>query len=407
MGIYPMAISSNSFAFTSVIDSPAYPHPENTRDLRIDFLRGLIMVYVILVHFEYFSALSMFAWDRLGIISSAEGFVFLSGTVVGMVYKKRLEKSGLKTTSMLLWKRAFTLYRVNIYMIISIALLGLVPNVNLFEVTHWTNPWSKESFPLFPPEGASVVTYLWQALLLRIGPHQYQIIGLYVVLLTAAPAALYLLARGKIGVLLIISWSLYLFNHFLHLKITGARYEMGFPTLTWQLIFFHGMAVGYYRHVVLSYIASATNSRLFYFSLIFISAFFILAQNNQNPMFWPWGHLSLLDPETYKALHSDWFQKTTLGLGRIANNTVLFIAGYYLLTQYWKWLESALGWLFIPLGQNSLYVFTLHVYFIILVINTPLPGFDHFIVNTFLHLSVIFSIWWMVKHKILFNVIPR
>lgn len=402
-----MAISTNNFTFTPIIDSPAYPHPENGRDLRIDFLRGLIMVYVILVHFEYFSALSMFAWDRLGIVSSAEGFVFLSGTVVGMVYKKRLEKSGLKSASILLWKRAFTLYRVNIYMILSISLLSLIPIVNLFEVTHWTNPWSKESFPLFPPEGASVVTYLWQALLLRISPHQYQIIGLYVVLLAAAPAALYLLARGKVGILLIISWSLYLLNHFLHLKITGARYEMGFPTLTWQLIFFHGMAIGYYRHIVLSYIAKASSNRLFYVSLVFILGFFLLAQNNQNPLFWPWGHLNLLDHETYRIIHSYLFQKTTLGLGRILNNTVLFLAAYYLLTQYWKWFEYALGWLFIPLGQNSLYVFTLHVYFIILVSNTPLPGFESFVINTFLHLSVIFFIWWMVKREILFNVIPR
>jgi len=402
-----MITTTNTFTLGYGGNSPAYPYPEQARDLRIDFLRGLIMVYVILVHFEYFSALSMFAWDRLGIISSAEGFVFLSGTVVGMVYKKRLEKSGLKVASQLLWKRAFTLYRVNIYMIISISLLGLIPLVNTFEVTHWTNPWSKESFLLFPPEGASVLTYIWKTLLLRISPHQYQVIGLYVVLLALAPVALYLLSRNKIAILLIVSWSLYFLNHFLHLKITGARYEMGFPTLTWQLIFFHGMAIGYYRHTVLGYISSSSSKKLFYVSILFVFGFFILAQNNQNPLFWPWGHLDLLDYSTYKTLHSDWFQKTTLGLGRIINNVVLFIAAYYLLTQYWKWFEYLLGWLFIPLGQNSLYVFTLHVYFIVLVNNTPLPGFDNFHVNTLIHLSVILSIWWMVKREILFNVIPR
>ena len=402
-----MTISANSFTLDSVVDSPAYPHPENARDLRIDFLRGLIMVYVILVHFEYFSALSMFAWGRFGIVSSAEGFVFLSGTVVGMVYKKRLEKSGLKVASMLLWKRAFTLYRVNIYVIISIVLLSLIHFVNVFEVTHWTNPWSKESFPLFPPEGASLTTYIWQTILLRISPHQYQVIGLYVVLLATAPAALYLLSRNKIAILLIVSWSLYFLNDFLHLKITGARYEMAFPTLTWQLIFFHGMAIGYYRHIVLSYIASVKSQPLFYMSLVFILGFVILANNNQNPLFWPWGHLELLDYETYKTLQGDWFQKTTLGFGRLVNNVVLFIAAYYLLTQYWKWFEKALSWLLIPLGQNSLYVFTLHVFFILLVSNTPLPDFESFIVNTFLHLAVIFSIWWMVKREILFNVIPR
>jgi hypothetical protein len=34
---------------------------------------------------------------------------------------------------------------------------GLLPFVNIFEVTHWINPWSKESFLLFSREGAGIV----------------------------------------------------------------------------------------------------------------------------------------------------------------------------------------------------------------------------------------------------------
>jgi hypothetical protein len=43
--------------------------------------------------------------------------------------------------------------------------------------------------------------------------------------------------------------------------------------------------------------------------------------------------------------------------------------------------------------MSSLYVFTLHVYFIILVGNTPLFEFNSFIVNTCVYLAVVFSIW--------------
>ncbi|MEM7101464.1 MAG: OpgC domain-containing protein, partial [Pseudomonadota bacterium] len=50
---------------------------EDARDLRIDFLRGMIMLIVITVHMQYYSIFSFFVWERVGVISSAEGFVFM------------------------------------------------------------------------------------------------------------------------------------------------------------------------------------------------------------------------------------------------------------------------------------------------------------------------------------------
>lgn len=384
-----------------------YPHGDDGRDLRIDFLRGLIMVYVIIVHFEYFSLFSMFAWERLAIISSAEGFVFLSGIVVGMVYQRRLLQKGLWDATRLLWQRAFKLYRVNVYMIISIILLGLLPFVNTHEVTHWTQPWSGESFALFPPPGTDFLTYLGKILCLRIGPHQYQVIGLYVVLLAFAPLALLLLSRGQGFWLLLLSWGLYALNYWLHLRITGARFELAFPSLTWQLIFFHGMAIGYYRQQILGYLVSARGRWLFVASLLLSVAFFLLSANNERILFWPWGHLDWISQETYNRVYQYGFDKTRLGLGRIMNNAVLFIVAYVLLTRYWRRFESLIGWLLIPLGQNSLYVFTLHVYLLLLLSNTPFPGMNNFWVNTLLHLAVIMLVWGMVKRRLLFHIIPR
>jgi hypothetical protein len=384
----------------------AYPHG-NKRDLRIDFLRGTIMVYVLIVHFEYFSIFGIFAWDRLAIVSSAEGFVFLSGMVVGMVYKRRQEQHGWMDASRSLWRRAFKLYQVNVYMILGILLLGLLPFVNLFEVTHWTSPWSKESFPLFPAPGTGLTEIIWHTLLLRIGPHQYQIIGLYVVLLALAPLALYLLARGKWLWLVLLCWLLYVINTWYHLRITGARYEMAFPTLTWQLLFFHGMVIGYYREKVMGYIINPNGRWMVYLSLVLIVAFFLYGANNHGSLFWPWGHLDWIDHGTYQFIYHKFFNKTFLGLGRVLNNVVLFVVAYYLLTNYWSLLHRWFGWLFIPLGQNSLYVFTLHVLLIIIVSNTPFHEMDDFAVKSLLHLTIIMFTWLMVKRQVLFSVIPR
>lgn len=85
------------------------------------------MLVVITVHLEYFSLMAMFAWERVGLISSAEGFVALSGLVVGIVYRKKLYKDGFMPTAKKLLARSFQLYRVNIAVILSIALIGLLP----------------------------------------------------------------------------------------------------------------------------------------------------------------------------------------------------------------------------------------------------------------------------------------
>jgi fucose 4-O-acetylase-like acetyltransferase len=80
---------------------------------------------------------------------------------------------------------------------------------------------------------------------------------------------------------------------------------------------------------------------------------------------------------------------------------------YYLLTNCWELLHRWFGWLFIPLGQNSLYVFTLHVLLIIIVSNTPFHEMDNFVVKSLLHLAIIMITWVMVKRQVLFSVIPR
>ncbi|MEE9396947.1 MAG: OpgC domain-containing protein [Methylococcales bacterium] len=386
----------------------AYPHNNGGRDLRIDFLRGFIMLVVITVHMEYFSLFSMFVWERLGLVSSAEGFVGLSGIVLGIVYKKRLLREGYKCIALKLWKRSFQLYRVNLFVILSIALLGAIPFIDVHVVTHWAPVADqKDSYLLYPPPSASWIEVVKQALLLKIGPHQFQVIGLYVGLIAVAPLVLYCVHRKKTLLLLAASWSAFGINQLLHLRITGARFEFAFPSLTWQLIFINTMVVGYHHEKVLGYIAKGKNRVLFIGAGLVCLAFLFLAMNNPNRIFWPWPPLSFIDATDFGAMYFAWFQKSDLGLGRIMNNIALFIVFYYALSHYWLPINKALGWLLIPLGQASLYVFILHVYFVLLVSNTSLPEYDNFFINTAIHATTILLIWAMVKRQVLFKVIPR
>jgi hypothetical protein len=404
------AFYNNSIFVKSSADQKdrwAYP-AQDKRDLRLDFMRGLIMVYVLVVHIECYSLFSLFAWERLGIISSAEGFVFLSGLVAGLVYGKRAVSEGMRAVVRKLWKRSFQLYRVNVFVILNIALFSLIPIVNVFEVTHWWVPGHPEqSFALYPSAATPWWDIILQAAMLKIGPHQFQIIGLYVVLLAVAPAAIYALTRGYTRQLLVLSWFLYGLNAFLLLRLTSSRFELGFPLLTWQLLFYNGMAIGYHRERVLGYLVDPKNQWIFILAVSLSIGFILLGYNNPGSMFWPWRTWSFISGDAYANMYVTWFNKTTLGLGRLANNAALFVTVYVLLSRYWYLFNRAVGWLVIPLGQSSLYVFTLHVYFILLINNTPIPAQQSFFLNTLVHGGTVLTIWMMVRHKFLFGWIPR
>ncbi len=387
-----------------------YPHVTGGRDLRLDFLRGLIMLVVITVHMEYYSLLSMFAWGRVGMASSAEGFVGLSGIVLGIVYKKRLLREGYKNAAIKLWQRSFQLYRVSLFVTLSILFLGMIPLVDIFEVSHWVPIGNKgqEGYSLYPLPTDTWPEIIRQTLLLKIGPHQFQIIGLYVVLIAFSPVVLYALNKQKTFWLLTASWVVYLINTQNHFRVSGARFEWGFPSLSWQLLFVNGMVIGFHSEKVLGYITNKDNKFLIYFSAIVCLGFLFIASNDPAPVFWPWkSMLSFIDAKFFQDMYMAFFLKSLLGLGRVFNNMALFIIAYYLLTNYWSPINKTLGWLFVPLGQASLYVFFVHVYFVLLASNTPLNEYNNFYLNTVVHVTTILIIWAMVKQKILFQIIPR
>lgn len=376
--------------------------------MRIDFLRGLVMMVVIIVHLEFISLFGMFAWGRLGLISSAEGFVALSGLVAGIVYRKKAEYEGFVATAKKLVKRAFLLYRVNVTVILSIAVLGLIPFIDVYSVTHWASATGEGPvLELYPPKYAPWKQVIIQALLLEIGPHQFQVIGLYVILLAISPFVLYLLCERKTFLLLAISWSLYLISQVYPIRLTSARFEYGFPILNWQLLFINGMAAGYHRDKIAAWYRR-TNKRIFIFVAVLLSLGFVfLANNRPDPVFWPGPQFSLISPDLFYTVYHYGFRKDGLGLGRIVNNLALYVIVYLFLTYYWQICYKSLGWLLIPIGQASLYVFIVHVYVVLLVNNTPFPVQNNMLINTLIHTGAILSIWVMVKNRFLFHLIPR
>ncbi len=392
----------------------AYHDLGDERDLRIDFIRGLIMVSLVMVHIEIFSIFTFAVWERIGVISSAEGFVLISGLVIGMVYRKKVEVQGLSAVAWGVFDRSLLLYRVNLFVIISIALLGLLPFIDAHSVMTFTNRGTGEVFNLYPSMETPYHVMLAKVALLQAGPHQFQILGLYSCLLAVTPLVLWLLSKKRIGIVLGLSWILYLVNWAFPSRLTGAQFEYAFPIMSWQLLFYHGMVIGYFRREIEERVTGKLRFSVLGISSVLFVMFMFFSLNNPNPALPSWAKLSFIEPQNFYSAYNAYFQKNSLGLLRIVNYFVVLTVVYAVLTKCWEPIFRGLGWFFIPIGQASLYVFTVHI-FIILAINN-IPIFQETVLsyesaNVFLnsmgHVGSILLIWIMVKQRFLFHVIPR
>src|SRR5277367_2597685 len=73
----------------------------------LDALRGLFLVWMTLTHLP--TRLSEVVNQPFGFVSSAEGFVFLSGMLVAILYIHKAQEDGPEVRSKL-WKRALKVY---------------------------------------------------------------------------------------------------------------------------------------------------------------------------------------------------------------------------------------------------------------------------------------------------------
>jgi len=386
-----------------------------TRDLRLDFLRGFVIPLLFASHFEYFSALMFVGWERAGIVSTAEIFVILAGVVVGMVFGKKLKKDGLAAVMPSLMDRSVKLYLTNVMLILIIAGIRYLPEIDSTIITTFHSPFSGKTFPLFPSMESGFFNLVSQALLLRIGPHQFQIIGMYVAMFVlVTPFIFFMISRKRVALLLGISWVIYLINFGAHepnsgspaFRPTGAQFEYAFPILAWQMIYVHGVVAGYFKKEILEFFSTQQGKLVMYASFALTFAFFILTWNNPLKEFGS-AHFSMISPDTFHSIYGQYFQKYKLGPGRVLNAFVLLITMYAILTRFWVPINKALGWFFIPLGQASLYVFFVHIFFLLILANTPLPAMNDFWINTAIHAGLLFTAWAMVRTRFLFKIIPN
>jgi len=311
-------------------------HPRN---VVLDVLRGYCVVMMITGHVGTETHINH-SIHFLRFVSGAEGFVFLSGLVLGLVYRRRVANSVLGAYANL-WRRAAMIWLVHVTLVLGAA--GL--NGRLY---------SHADIPAVSQFGWKRYVLLTASLQMQPG-HALNILPLYVLLIGAAPLALELLRRRLTLVLLSLSmggliWSQYQPGA---LSFVHASCGDGFPPLAWQGLFFPGMIIGYHYAFIRDRIIAPYRTALLY-GLVALTACIAVVVWVQTPSF-----------EFYDHVRWDLalFNRHPLRLGRVAY-FLISIAALYLVVQVAlgksRLLQPPLQALAL-LGKNSLYSFITHI----------------------------------------------
>lgn len=379
------------------------------RDLRIDMLRCIALVMMVVAHVEVMSVLNIVTWERFGLTTGAEGFVILSGFILGSLKRHQLQTEQMLTVAYSLFRRAIMLYVVNVVIIISILVLSNLSFIDTFEVTHFTDRYSDVSYSMYPVSEQVKEAWFNEVIFLQIGPHQSQILGLYFYLLLLSTVFLWLLNSGRTLLLLILSLTAYGYFQLSDMHATSAEFEYAFPLLAWQLIYVLGMCCGWYKEELSSLARTSAGKWVISLMLFITLIMMFIAQNHTNPFMPPSLMMHVIPAAEFNGLYQSFAAKNALGPLRILNDFCLIATMYLLLTYLWYPINKAFGWFLIVLGQNSLYTFIIHVYLVLVI--SQFVTFDlwtqHWLFNTAVHVSGLMALWVMARYGVLKKIVPN
>lgn len=207
-----------------------------TRDLRLDFFRGLSLLFIFVDHIpnNVFSYLTL---ANVVFNDAADVFVFLSGYTAAIVFGGMAAKSGLSFAGIQVIRRCWTLYVAHIFMFV------LFTAQVAYTAEKFANPMFIDEMRvagfLAEPHVAIV-----KALTLQFQPEFMNILPLYIVLLLAFAVALPVL-RARPWLVVAASALIYLAVPILRLNLpTYPGGHWFFNPFAWQVLFFIGAACG-------------------------------------------------------------------------------------------------------------------------------------------------------------------
>ncbi|MEO6873294.1 MAG: OpgC domain-containing protein [Opitutaceae bacterium] len=307
--------------------------PSVARDQGLDSLRGLMLVGMAVNHIT--SHLQVLTDHPFGYTSTAEGFVFLSGLVAGLVYTRRQQRLGLAAATKSSVLRAVTIYRYHL------ALFGglLVWTVGFYALTGrlaGNAPPAMLHHPWLSLASGAFLTYQ---------PPLLDILPMYAGFMLMLPTVLWALDQGYYRGLLVLSfigWAVTNLYWPAVPLVHGVVQIGAFNWGAWQFVFLCGAVCGHSKATSVS-LLPRWQSGLILPALAFCIWCFLMR------------HWYLPAPF---ANFADWVNKNNLAPARLVNTFALFFLVH---TAFVRWPKLFVWPPLALLGRHSLAVFTTHV----------------------------------------------
>ena len=156
-----------------------------------------------------------------------------------------LAPQGARAATTALLRRSFQLYRASVVVVALVWLLTLVPGLATDALTIAPRTTGPDLYDFDGP-----LRLLVAIVTLEAGPWQFNVLGFFIAALVLAPAVLWALARGWWPAVLAASWALFLAGRATLADVLPMQSEGPFPLLIWQVLFVHGMVLGWHRDSV-------------------------------------------------------------------------------------------------------------------------------------------------------------
>jgi hypothetical protein len=344
-----------------------------SRVIALDYLRGFFILVIIADHLWRWPNLFQFVSGRGELwASAAEGFVIISGLLVGYIrgFKDREKPLGAVSTKLV--KRGVMLY---IWMVITtLVLVGVSWALNF-----------KGAIAYVPiPAGH------WNELIVNILQFNYvhtltHFLYLYAIFLVLSPLIIWLLRHGKAWMVIGMSITAWLI---------GVKNDIEW--LQWQVLFFLPATAGFYFEALTRYYhqLSLTIRHIIRIGAIAITGTTAVIAAN------------IILPTVPGSYEDSLFGRDPITLATVLTSFVWFLGLFSLFQFLLPYLKRYLGWLLQTFGERSLTAYILHTIPLVLC-QLLFVDFNNFWLNSLLAISCILFTWGLLKIPGINKVIPR
>lgn len=319
-------------------DAPRIKAP---RDYRLDFFRGLALVFILIDHIPD-NIVSRVTLHSFAFCDAAEVFIFISGYTAALAYNPVFDRQGSAMAVARIYRRVWQLWVAHL-------LLFVIFNAEVgYTLKVLDNPMFADELAVgdyLENPGEAFI----RVLILQFQPTLLNILPLYIVLLLGLPWLL-LLMRRSVWLGLVPSAALWVATDLFGWNLPG--YPEGrlwyLDPLAWQFLFTIAAALGISRGKLPDYRGFAVPAAMVCVIAAVVSFGWVL--HDMDPRI----------PE-YPVLPAPWFDKTMLPPLRLLNMLALAVLVAVCVPHNWRLFTTRFGWLVITCGQNSLEVFCLTI----------------------------------------------